>query len=334
MPLEVVDAHAHVLRSRDHGRELYAYFLGYGPATGHPAEPPAHHTLDEAERLMDLTGVAQMNILMFTWSGRYWRDGHYALPDEGPRRASAREELRRRILARIADNNAWAVGVARSRARFSAFVGIDPAVMTSAEMVDEIRRGLAAGASGAKMIPYDTGVRPDDRRLWPAYDALQSAQAPILSEASGRPGAPSHPAYWREALAEFPRLKLVLSHLGHDPVFGEGADREVVALARRHRGVRSDLSLRLPEMLQGACTPQRFVDHVRSIGVDRVLYGSNFGFVDLIHADPEHDPSSGPQITWARRTLEAFLALPFDDDERAAVASGNWRRLIGEQVGA
>ncbi len=106
--VRVVDAHCHVLRSEDHGRELWSYFLGKGPAHGDAAEPCAHHTVDEAERLMDETGVERMNILMFTWSGRYWRDGQYTLPD-GPGRAAAGEELRRRIVQRVVDNNDWAV---------------------------------------------------------------------------------------------------------------------------------------------------------------------------------------------------------------------------------
>ena len=187
MALEVVDAHTHVLRSADHGREIYSYFLGRGPSTRHPVEPPAYHTIDEAERLMDATGVVHMNILMFTWTGKYWRDGHYTLPDTEPARSVAREELRRRLVARTVENNEWAVSVAASRPRFSTFVGIDPAVMTSDEMVAEVSDKLSRGASGVKMVPHDTRVPPNDHRLWPAYDCLQSAGAPIQAEASGRP---------------------------------------------------------------------------------------------------------------------------------------------------
>ena len=327
MPPTVIDAHAHVMRSEAHGRELWSYFLGRGPGTGHPAEPPALHTVEEAERLMDATGVSGMNILMFTWSGKYWRDGQHTLPDDERRRAVAAEELRGRIVQRIIDNNDWAVRTCEERARFSTFCGIDPAVMTSDEMLAEIDDKTGRGAIGVKFVPHDSRVRGDDRRLWPVFDHLAATGLPMLTESSGRPGAPGRPAIFREALTHFGGLRLIFAHMGHDPVFGAGADDEVADLAREFPGVHTDVSLRLPEMQQGACTPEEFVAHVRRIGTDRVLYGTNFGFVDTINPDPEHRAEDGPQTTWATRTLQAFLDLPLDDDERAAIGADNWCRL-------
>jgi predicted TIM-barrel fold metal-dependent hydrolase len=325
--LEIIDAHAHVLRSADHGRELWSYFLGRGPASGHPAEPPAVHTVEEAERLMDATGVASMNILMFTWSGKYWRDGQYTLPDDASRRAVAAEDLRRRIVGRIIENNEWAVSTVAAHPRLTTFCGIDPAVMTRDELVAEVTDKTARGAIGVKFVPHDSRVSGDDRRLWPVLELLAAAGIPMLSEASGRPGAPGRPARYRDALVDFPDLKLIFAHLGHDPVFGQGADAEVADLAQEFGGVHTDLSLRLPEMLNGACTPEAFVAHLRLIGTDRVLYGTNFGFLDTINRDPDHRPEDGPQITWARRNLQAFLDLPLQDEERVAIASANWKRV-------
>jgi predicted TIM-barrel fold metal-dependent hydrolase len=317
-----------VLRSDDHGRELWGYFLGKGPANGSTVDPPAFHTVDEAERLMDATGVVHMNILMFTWAGKYWRDGAYTLPDGGPRRAAAEEELRGRVVARMIENNEWAVRTVNERPRFSVFVGANPVVMTADEMLAEVADKVARGASGVKMVPHDMHISGDDRRIWPLYDYLSGEQIPLLSEASGRPGAPGNPARFAEALAAFPNLKLIFAHLGHDPNFGTGADAAVADLARQYDGVHTDLSLRLPEMVRGACTPEEFVAHVRRIGPDRVLYGTNFGFVDTTSVDPDHDPADGPQTTWARRTLEAFFDLPLSDDERSAIAAENWKRLV------
>jgi predicted TIM-barrel fold metal-dependent hydrolase len=324
---EVIDAHAHVLRSPAHGRELWSYFLGRTPAGGHPIDPPAFHTADEAERLMDETGVVHMNILMFTWSGRYWRDGAYTLPDDEPRRADAAEELRRRIVARIHDNNDWALDLAASRSRFSVFVGVDPVLMTEDELLKEVDDGRRRGALGVKIVPFDFRVAGDDRRLWPLFRWCSEERVPLLSQVSGYPGPPSRPASFAEALRSFPDLRLVFSHMGHDTEFGRGADAEVVDLAQEFAGVHTDLSLRLPEMLQGACSPDEFVSHVRRIGVDRVLYGTNYGFVDNTNVDREHRAEDGPQTTWARRTLEAFEALPFTHDERGLIASENFRRV-------
>jgi len=161
-----------------------------------------------------------------------------------------------------------------------------------------------------------------------ARDFCASRAIPILSESSGRPGAPGRPANFAAALRAFPRLKLIFAHLGHDPKFGEGADLEVSELAREFRGVHTDLSLRLPEMLQGACTPEAFAAHLRRIGTDRVLYGTNFGFVDTTNPDPEQRREPGPQTGWARRTLQAFLELPLSMAEREAIAATNFERVL------
>src|SRR4051812_36898582 len=144
------------MRSEDHGRELWNYFLNRGPGTGHPPDPPAFHTVEEAERLMDATGVVHMNILMFTWSGRYWRDGLYTLPDDGRRRVIAQEELRRRIVQRVVDNNEWAVETVAGHNRFSTFVGVNPALMLPQEMLTEVSDKIGRGAAGVKMVPHDT----------------------------------------------------------------------------------------------------------------------------------------------------------------------------------
>jgi predicted TIM-barrel fold metal-dependent hydrolase len=323
--ITVVDAHTHVMRSEDHGRELWSYFLRRPVSE---PRPPGLHTIQEAEALMDDTGVSHMNILMFTWSGRYWRDGQYTLPDAGQARDRAAEELRGRILERIRDNNEWAVQAVAGRARFSVFCGIDPALMSADELLAEIEDKTARGALGVKMVPFDSGVSGDDPRLWPVYDYLQTHGVPLLSEASGRSGAPGRPALFAKALAEFPRLKLVFAHLGHDPAFGQGADLEVAELARAYEGVFTDLSLRLPEMLNGAFSASDMVEHLRRIGTDRVLFGTNYGFVDTVNGDATHRPEDGPQVTWAKRTLQAFLELPLTPDETSAIASANWYRLI------
>ncbi|HEY2302084.1 MAG TPA: amidohydrolase family protein [Acidimicrobiales bacterium] len=322
--IRVVDAHTHVMRSADHGRELWSYFLRR-PAS--EPGPPALHTLEEAEQLMDATGVSHMNILMFTWSGRYWRDGQHTLPDDGPARAGAAEELRSRIVDRVRANNEWAVQAVESRSRFSFFCGIDASLMTTGELLAEIDDKTRRGALGVKMVPFDSGVSGNDPRLWPVYDYLQERGIPLLTEASGRPGAPGRPALFAPALHEFPRLKLVFAHLGRDPAFAHGADQEVVELARGHQGVFTDLSLRLPEMLNGAFSASEMVEHLRRIGTDRVLFGTNYGFVDTVNQDPDHRAGDGPQVTWAQRTLVAFLELPLQPEELTAIASGNWNRL-------
>jgi predicted TIM-barrel fold metal-dependent hydrolase len=247
------------------------------------------------------------------------------LPDSGPRRAAAEEELRRRIVERVVDNNEWAVGAVHEHRKLSFFCGIDAALMTEQELLAEITDKTTRGALGVKMVPFDSRVRGDDRRLWPVYDWCQAQGVPLLSEAAGRPGAPGRPAYFAEALAEFPKLKLIFAHLGHDPVFGAGADLEVADLAQRYEGVHSDVSLRFIEVAHGDVTPEAMTAHLRRIGTHKVLYGSNYSFVEHMH------PSTGDSSPFSatRDNLGVLFTLPLTDDERRAIASENFNRLVG-----
>ncbi len=325
--LEIIDAHTHVFRSDAHGREAYSYFLGRGPATGHPADPPTLGTVPEVLQLMAETGVVHTNFLMFTWAGRYYQHGQYTLPDDPARRAVADAALKERITDRIRDNNEWAIGAVKEHATLSFFAGVDPVVMDERALVAEVEDKTGRGALGVKLVPMDSGVRGDDRRLWPVYDYCQSNDIPVLSQSAGRPGTPARPAYFTAALDAFPRLKLIFAHMGHNPEFGVGADAEVVDLANRFDNVFTDVSLRFPEVTNGHVSPEEMVAHLRRIGTERVLYGSNFTFVEVLSPDPE--TAGPPQFTRSKQCIEVLKTLPLTQDEREGIASKNFRRVTG-----
>ena len=70
--LEIIDMHTHVQRDDAHGAEIRDYFL-----TPHlvKAGAPNLGTLPEYEEMMGQVGISALNMLMFTWSGRYYRHG-------------------------------------------------------------------------------------------------------------------------------------------------------------------------------------------------------------------------------------------------------------------
>jgi predicted TIM-barrel fold metal-dependent hydrolase len=325
--LEIIDCHNHILSTFDHSCDLYSNLLRFSAAMGLPDKPGFSGTPDEAERVMAATGIAHMNILMFTWSGVYWRQGQNILPDAPADRAREAEELRKRIVRRIKDNNAWALEQVATSPRLSCFVGIDPVLMDEQTLLSEVDGGVARGALGVKHVPMNHGTEGDDPRMWPVYDYCASAGIPILTQAAGfMPGSPRH---YAKALADFPQLKLIFAHLGHDRQFGHGSDAEVVELAKAYPGVHTDVSLRLIEVADGHVSPEEMVVHLRAIGTDRVLFGSNWVISEYLWLRAR--PGVTPATSHDRldREIEVLKALPLTDDERADLAARNFRRLTG-----
>jgi len=325
--LEIIDCHNHILRSADHSCDLYTNLLRFNPVAGLPLEPEFFGTPDEAHRVMDATGIGHMNILMFTWSGIYWRQGQHILPDEPAARAAAAEDLRARIVRRVQDNNTWALEQVAESERLSCFVGVDPVLMDEDTLVAEVENGIRRGAVGVKHVPMNHGTEGDDRRLWPVLELCSRAGIPVLTQAAGFMAG--RPARWADALADFPDLKLVFAHLGHDRTFGEGADADVLELARKYEGVHTDVSLRLIEVAEGHVSAEEMVAHLRAIGTDRVLFGSNWVISEYLWFRSR--PGVTPETSHDRldAELEVLRTLPLTDDELAGLAAGNFRRLTG-----
>ena len=327
--VEVIDAHIHVQRSAAHALELYNYFLMRGPVMSGPHMPVALGTVEQALAMCERTGVRHLNIMMFTWSGTYYRDGLFTLPDDPTDRVQADGELRARIVRRVRDNNDWAVETARQHAALSCFIGIDPVLMDETTLLGEVEDKIRRGAKGVKSMFPDTGILANDRRLWPLYDYLQSRDIPLQMVCAEWAPNLNRPLHCAEALAAFPKLRMIFSHIGHGREFGKGADAEFVALARQYENVCGDVSLRLPEVADGHVSPREMVAHLRKIGTDRILYASNFCLNELLHADPNGGAAGDFQMTQTVKGLEVLATLPLTEEERADIAGRNYRRWVG-----
>ena len=326
--LEIIDMHCHLQRDAEHGLEMRDYFL-----TPHLVKPGAPNlgTLAEFRELMAATGISAINALMFTWSGRYFRHGRYQLPDDPAERAAAEAELRARVGRRIADNNDWAASVSREHSDVAYFAGVNPIVTGPEAAVAEIERQRAQGALGVKVVPSDLGVTGSDRSLFPVYEYCVAHAFPVLTETGGH-SPHCRPGGFADALAAFPDLRLVFAHFGHDRVFGGPLDQEVLDLARTYEGVHADTSLRLHEVADGSVSPDDMVKHLRALGSDRVMFGSNYVFSDLLPERPAHVPAPDdvdPRFTQVWKSVQVLKSLPLTDDERAALAAGNFKRLTG-----
>jgi hypothetical protein len=171
------------------------------------------------------------------------------------------------------------------------------------DLADEVERAVSAGLKGVKCQPNFQGFSPDDRRMWPAYEAGQGRL--IFLFHSGEEISKFERIYAQpEALAKthgmFPGLTMVVAHMGGYLMWDA---------VREHllgRDIYFDTSFCPPRDLDD----RRLVDLIRAHGVNRVVFATDF---------PWGMP--GPDLDRLRR-------LPLTAEEMDAVAWENARDLL------
>lgn len=326
--LEIIDVHAHASRDAFHAQEMRDYFLPAG--SDRSGNRHVQGTTAELQQMMSQVGTNTANILMFTWAGKYYRDGQFVLPDDPNLLDSAEDDLRRRVATRVVDNNEWAVRAVNENPNLTFFAGINPVVMDPHEMVAEIENKVKRGALGIVVMPDDVGVSGSHRLFFPAYEYCEEFGIPIHIK-SGKEPLVLSPIEFEDAFRNFPKLKIIFSHMGNNPVFGKGTDQEVVDLARKYEGVYTDTSLRFASVANGLITPESMVRQLRSVGTERVLFGSNYFYGELfkraeVKKVPKHVDS---HFTEAWKSVQVLKSLPLTDEERENIAAKNFRSLTG-----
>jgi predicted TIM-barrel fold metal-dependent hydrolase len=293
----MIDAHAHSYPTAKMG-------LQWQRTMAHDPKRSGH--VDELRASMDAAGIERTIVLLWTRAG----ERHEQLIDDGMDDAEARSIVRREI----DELNRWGCEEGARDGRIVPFVGINVRYIARDEIRGELDALVDLGARGVKLIPPSMRLYANDKLLLPLYERCEQLGLPITSQSGtggGEPPTPGgdhfgRPRYWDDVLTTFPRLNVTLAHLGH------GYEDDVVELARRHENLRTDTSLQLSGLGRpGRRSPDELVALIRRIGTDRVLFGTNYPFVDQ------------------GRYAEVLAELPLTDEERGLVGSANARRLLG-----
>ncbi len=224
-------------------------------------------------------------------------------------RGMTEEEAGAEAIARLRRRNAWTCEIARQHPQLVPFISVDPS-MGGEEAVAELSACLSAGAQGIKLHPANQRYEPSDKRLWPLYEEAQRLELPIISHSGlsfGRKlGAFASPSAFAPVLEQFPRLTLVLAHLG------EGYIDESFELVKHHPNLFFDCSY----AVEGSADPALIADDdvvaiFRRLGVDRILFGSDWPWGHSI------------------RDADRISRLPLTDDEKRQILSENARRVLG-----
>jgi predicted TIM-barrel fold metal-dependent hydrolase len=295
----LVDTHTHAFPDATQGR---AWLESLG--IEHPRRSGFHEELDGLARQAE---IDRSVILLY-----YHRaaDRFDELVDDGVPEGEAREAVRDEIRA----YNAWGLAVGRANPRLVPFIGVNARLMSPEEIRAEILDAGANGAKGVKITPGSMRAYADNSLLEPIFEACVEARLPLLSQSGRGSGAgPSpgsdpwgHPRYWFDPLARHPELTLILAHMAH------GFEDTLGELLEARPNAYTDTSMRLSGLGKpDRPTAEDLVATIRRLGVERVLFGTNYPFVS--------------PVVYA----EVFESLPLGLEERAAIACGNYERIVG-----
>jgi predicted TIM-barrel fold metal-dependent hydrolase len=191
------------------------------------------------------------------------------------------------------------------------FASIDP--RKGRKGVVEARRLISEhGVRGFKFHPNTQAFFPNDRDVYPLYEAIAEAGLPVLFHSghtgigAGLPGGGgirlkySNPMCVDDVAVDFPELPIVLAH----PSFPW--QDEAISVALHKPQVRIDLSGWSPKYF-----PEQLVRYANTLLRHQVLFGSDY-----------------PMIT-PDRWLADFERLAIDPDVRPLILKENAARLLG-----
>lgn len=301
----VIDVHVHTHRDSRTGLQ----------AMGGTARTPQgwSGTIEELLPFMEQNGVEKIIQVNFTpvWDMQQALLRRLPEDDTPAQRAEAEEQIRQELVGRIIRRNEWTCEVAQQHPdKIVAYVGIDP-VEDADTMAKDLETCHQRGAKGIKLHTCVQRVAPNNRGLWPGYETLQRLGMAVLSHCGPFGGIDfdqSRPKLFEDAARDFPNLTLVLAHCGGAQFYDEA-----VELAGRYPNVYYDCTgvvdgSNNPE--SGKLSDEGVVNLFRRIGVDRIMFGSDWAF-----RDPMPD-------------IRRIQQLPLTDQEKRMVLGENAKRVL------
>ena len=214
--------------------------------------------------------------------------------------------------------NELVAGVAeRHPDRFIPFAGAD--VLAGMEAVRDFEHLVRErGFRGLSVRPFMVGLPADDRRYYPLYAKCVELDVPVSIHSSANWTTVSvndlgHPRHIDVVAADFPELKIVMSHAGYPWVL------ESALLAWKYPRVYLELAAHRPRYL---ATPGTGWEPLLRYGTttirDKVLFGTGWF---LLGRPPG-------------QVVEEFRALPVPEDVLELWLRGNAEALLGVGVAA
>ncbi len=257
--MKVIDAHVHtwtrdIISEKDlEARRIAAKRDGSTPQLDSPAS--------SLKKAMDEAGIERAIILPI---------------DSG---------LNQEMPLTLTEKTDWHVDEIRGEKSLSTFVGIDP--RRGEEGIAELERAVTEkGCIGWKMYPPN-GFYPDEDEFYPLYEKAAELGIPILLH-QGFTSRYKHvkyarPVYVDKVAADFPKLKIILAHMGVPWV------DETLMVAAKNPNVLVDVS---GWQMFATRSPQKFFQMIVDakafrVFPNRMLWGSDFPLFEHFMKLPE-----------------------------------------------
>ncbi|HCJ66040.1 MAG TPA: hypothetical protein DHV62_01610 [Elusimicrobia bacterium] len=213
----------------------------------------------------------------------------------------------------LVSGNFFVCAYARKHPELLPAIGLDKGMKRNP--LEEINHKLKWGVQAVKLHPVAQEFYVNDRTMFPIYQKCEKVNLPIIFHCGkmmieGLPGY-AHPELFSDVLKSFPKLRVVLAHLGG------GFWKEVIKLADTFpETVYFDTAIALsgasiPSFL--SLTDTQAVEMIRKIGVQRVMFGSDFPWIN-----PKND-------------IERIKKLHLTDNEKRMILSENAKKFFGIQ---
>lgn len=172
------------------------------------------------------------------------------------------------------------------------------------EAVRELKRRIAEGFVGLRIVPWLWGLPPTDRLYYPLYAACVEEAVPFCTQVGHtgplRPSETGRPIPYIDQVAlDFPELVIVCGHIGYPWT------TEMIAVCDKHQNVYIDTSAYTTRRY-----PPELVEYMRGRGRTRVLFGTNY-----------------PMIT-PEKALQGLDALGLDEQASELFLAGNAKRVF------
>lgn len=230
--------------------------------------------------------------------------------DSKVRRAAAITIAHRGDLERTRTRNDAVLRLARDSAGFFyPACSVHPA--DGAEAHEEIDRVAAGGTVWLKLHPNTQRFDVADPMVTEVVRKAAEHDLPVLFDAYS-PWDSNQPGKFADLAAAVPEARLILAH-AHGPGFAQLLFYDILGrYPGWRRNVWIDISVTAP-MLAGGPFAEQFTWVLRKVGVDRVVFGSDY---------PLDDPLTA---------VRAVDLLGFTDDEQAAILHDNAAGLLNDE---